>query len=151
MTAWRPWHISAAVFVMSCLAGRYLLAPDPDFRVGPRFAELGAWLIAIGAGQVLFVLSLVALFHQGSRIMYCDRGIPGVTTYSAIFVLVASLFAIAFLGLGLGASLALDGGARRDMLAVALWALGCWLATILFVPLRRRVRKRRPPQPKARL
>ena len=144
LIAWRPWHVSVAVLGVSCLAGRYLLTPAPDFGMGPRFAELGAWLVAIGAGQVLFVLSLVALFHRGSRIMYCERGIPGVTTCSAVGVLVTSLLTIAFLGLGLGASLALDGGARRDMVAIALWALGAWLATVAFMPLRRLLRFSQP-------
>jgi hypothetical protein len=101
-------------------------------------------LVAWGAGQVLFVLLLVGLFHRGSGIMYCDRGIPGVTTFSAAGVFFVSLLAIAFGGLSLGASFGLDGAARRDLVAIALWALGAWLATVVFLPLRRRLRRRQP-------
>lgn len=148
-TALRPWHVSAALFVLFGGAGvGFGLAGLGPAVQEPSFAELGAWGFALGAVQVFLVLLLVALFHRGPGIMYCDKGFPGITTWSAGGVCTMSLLIVAFAGLSLGAWLgaiyskqgAVQGG---DLVTIALWTGGGWFATVAFVPLRRGIRRLR--------
>lgn len=73
--------------------------------------------------------------------MHCDKGLPGITTWSAWVVTLVAILLVAFAGLTVGASvLAEQGRGREDFVAMTLWALGGWLAAIAFVPLRRKIR-----------
>jgi hypothetical protein len=76
--------------------------------------------------------------------MYCDNGLPGITTWSAGMVTLVAILLVAFAGLSVGASvLAESGRGREDFVAMTLWALGGWLAAVAFVPLRRKIRLRK--------
>jgi hypothetical protein len=138
-----PWHVSAIVFALSSFGAFYLLAPRQVVLGDPSIAQLGVWAFALGAGQLFLLLLLLALLHRGPGVMYCAKGFPGITTWSAAMVSVVSILLIAFAGLSLGASfVARPGQGREDLVAVTLWALGGWLATVVFVPLRRKLKKR---------
>lgn len=140
-TSWRPWHVSVCVFVLAGLAAFHLFKPSEVFLEEPTISELGAWAFVLGMVQVLLVLVPVSLFHPGPGIMYCYKGFPGITTWSAPAVSVVAILAMAFSGFSIGAFfLAEPAPGRQDFVAVALWALGVWLGAIVLVPLRRRLR-----------
>ena len=140
-TPWRPWHVSLAVFVLSSLAAFYFLTPSQVLLGEPTIAaDVGAWALVLGGVQVFLVLLLVALFHRGTGVMYCDRGFPGITTWSAAAVTLVSILFAAFAGFTLGASFVAEAGqGREDFVCMTFWALGGWLAAIVFVPLRRKL------------
>lgn len=148
-TTLRPWHVSAALFVLFGGAGLgFGLAGLGPAMQEPSFAELGWWAFALGAGQFFVVLAGLALLHRGPGIMYCEAGLPGISTWSAGGVCTISLLIVAFAGVSLGGSLGASYGKQGavqggELVTIALWAGGGWLATVAFVPLRRRIRRLR--------
>lgn len=147
-TTVRPWHVSAALFILFGVAGfGFGVAGLGTGHTAeePSFAELGWWVMVLGAGQLFLLLALLALLHRGPGIMYSEVGLPGISTWSAGGVCTLSIMLVAFAGLSLGAWIGTRDGQEgslgsTDLAAITLWSIGGWVATVAFVPLRRRIR-----------
>ena len=119
---------------------------DEPAAEGPTFAELGWLALPLGAGSLFLLLTLNALVHRGQGTMYCETGLPGITTWSAGSVCTLALILVAFAALCLGASIGMTPGeegtlSSEDLAVGAIFALGGWLASVTFVPLRREIRR----------
>jgi hypothetical protein len=156
-TRWRPWHVSVASFAMLGLFG-YATGPlhvsTDQMPGGPGISELGYWAFPLGFGHILLVLAMLSVLQRGAGTTYCESGVPGLSTWSAGLVCAASLLLVAFVGMSLGTwawmwfadASARTGsgslGSQMDDLAIgALWAIGGWVAAIVFVPLRRQLQR----------
>jgi len=154
-TACRPWRVSVASFAVLGLFG-YATGPlhvsTDHIPEAPGISELGYWAFPLGFGSILLFLAMLSVLQRGTGTMYCESGLPGLSTWSAGAVCTISLLLISFVGMSLGAwawmwfadASARTGsgslGSQMDDLAIgALYAIGGWVAAIVFVPFRRQL------------